>query len=81
MKLQVLTQLKTVFIIAQDRNKPLENSELELGDILQLDFEESHYSLPLKDLAFLEFIGDHCSNLKYAFKVSVTSLLIVINGI
>lgn len=51
----------------------MDKNELEFeidkyGDILQLEFTESHYNLPLKDLAFLDFIQKKCNTVSFVFK-------------
>lgn len=42
--------VKTVFIVGQDKYFPIQSDERIRDDILELDFEESHYSLPLKGM-------------------------------
>ena len=38
------------------------------GDILRLNFTESHYLLPMKDIAFLNYIQESCPRADFVFK-------------
>ncbi|CAG5103068.1 Oidioi.mRNA.OKI2018_I69.chr1.g599.t1.cds [Oikopleura dioica] len=62
-------RIKVVFLIAQaEEEVDLSDEILEKGDILLLDFQESLYNLPFKDIAFLRFIEKSCKNVDYVFK-------------
>ncbi|CBY07635.1 unnamed protein product [Oikopleura dioica] len=69
-------QIKVVFIIGQDGKTNLTDEMKINDDLLVLDFEESHYNLPYKDMAFLRFINDKCSNVDFVFKGDDDILLI-----
>ena len=47
---------------------PLGSQDLNAGDILQANFDESFYSLHLKDYQFVQFFKNHCSNADFAIK-------------
>ena len=38
------------------------------GDILRLNFTESHYLLPIKDIAYIHYIEEHCPQADFVFK-------------
>lgn len=62
-------KIKVVFLIAQvEEEVDLSDEIMEKGDILLLDFPESLYNLPFKDIAFLRFIESSCKNVDYVFK-------------
>ena len=61
-------QIKVVFIIGNPGKTNLTEEMKTNDDLLVLDFEESHYSLPFKDLAFLRFIEEKCSAVDFVFK-------------
>ena len=61
-------QIKVVFIIGQDGKTNLTEEMKMHDDLLVLDFEESHYNLPFKDLAFLQYIAEKCPSIDFVFK-------------
>ena len=65
-------QIKVVFIIGQKENANLKEEVTKNGDLLVLDFEESHYNLPYKDMAFLSFIEEKCSTADFVFKGEIS---------
>ncbi|CAG5081503.1 Oidioi.mRNA.OKI2018_I69.PAR.g9893.t1.cds [Oikopleura dioica] len=69
-------QIKVVFIIGQKENVNLKEEMTKNGDLLVLDFEESHYNLPYKDMAFLSFIKEKCSSADFVFKGDDDILLV-----
>ena len=48
----------------------------EYDDILQLNFTESHYLLPIKDIAFLDYIATSCAHADFVFKGDDDILLV-----
>ena len=66
-----------VFLVGEKlSNTSLINEFEETGDILQLDFEESHYRLPFKDKAYFEYIQYNCPQADYVLKLDDDILLI-----
>ncbi|CAG5102779.1 Oidioi.mRNA.OKI2018_I69.chr1.g462.t1.cds [Oikopleura dioica] len=69
-------KIKVVFIIGQKENANLTEEMRKNEDLLVLDFEESHYNLPYKDMAFLRFIEEKCSTADFVFKGDDDILLV-----
>ena len=63
-------QIKVLFIIGNPEKTNLTEEMKTNDDLLVLDFEESHYNLPFKDLAFLRYIEEKCSAVDFVFKGS-----------
>ena len=59
--------IKVVFLVASTKNE-LQLEIENYDDILQVDFDESHYLLPLKDIAFLDYFKDSCKQANFLFK-------------
>lgn len=53
-------EIKVVFLIGSKSSESLNDEIEKYGDILILDFAESHYRLPAKDFHFLQFIEENC---------------------
>ena len=64
-----------VFIIGHP-GQVLDNEAALHGDILQLNFTESHYMLPIKDHAYFDYIRYKCPEADFAFKGDDDILLI-----
>ena len=65
--------IKVVFLVASTNNG-LSSEIAKYGDILQVDFDETHYLLPLKDIAFLNYFRDYCQQANFLFKGTVQKL-------
>ena len=51
--------IKIIFLVASTDDS-LKDEIKQFDDILQLDFEESHYNLPAKEYHFLKYIEEMC---------------------
>ena len=73
---QGLKNFKIVFILGRNSEFDL-SEEIEINDdLLILDFDESHFNLPFKDIGFLRFIKNSCSVVDYVFKGDDDILLV-----
>ena len=61
-------EIKVVFIIGRPGGEDLSEEIETFKDLLILDFEENHYGLPYKDVAFLQFVENSCSMVDFVFK-------------
>ena len=59
--------IHVVFIIGSVENT-LADEVMTHGDILQVNFTESHYMLPMKDVAYLNYIQEQCPEADFVFK-------------
>ena len=64
-----------VFLIGSIGNE-LSEEIRSYGDILQLNFTESHYMLPIKDIAYLNYIRQSCPEADFVFKGDDDILLV-----
>lgn len=64
-------EIKIVFILGLPSENELEDLELEVeehDDLLVLNFTESHYHLPFKDVAFMNYFTENCAFVDFVFK-------------
>lgn len=70
-------EIKIVFVVGRPGEIDLDEETRTYNDILIVDFDESHYNLPFKDIAFLRFIKNRCSNVDFVFKGDDDIMLIL----
>ena len=56
-----------VFLIGSTFRQ-LDHEIEKYDDILQINFTESHYLLPIKDNVLLDYVAGHCAHAHYVFK-------------
>ncbi|CAG5109442.1 Oidioi.mRNA.OKI2018_I69.chr2.g3977.t1.cds [Oikopleura dioica] len=60
--------IRVVFLLGNPGDIDLSAETRVHEDVLILDFTESHYNLPFKDKAFLQFFAENCSHADFLFK-------------
>ena len=71
-------EIKVVFLIGSKSSESLNDEIEKYGDILILDFAESHYRLPAKDFHFLQFIEENCPGTVDIFILGLNNIIIII---
>ena len=71
-------EIKVVFLIGSKSSESLNDEIEKYGDILILDFAESHYRLPAKDFHFLQFIEENCPGTFDMFILGLNNIIIII---